>query len=251
MAKKIHLKEGKKYFNSFNEKHFTVLAVDRPNDKVVIDEDGTVLNRTYSMLQPVVQKMKDDKLPGFEKNLGDDGWHIFIQNAHGAGDIFKRLGEDYQEPVIPEEWIDAENYWFYRIPANSTKGAIARKMYLGLQDSIGATVLKDLETGDYGQPEVDGRKKLIKVACMKEDATTTFNNFRQKEDWQDAVFVCVYPDRIEIFEIAKDDFIDYLETHEKEIMWSGHIALEDRNIRTVSYFHWVTANGFENFKAVR
>jgi len=250
MAKKIHLKVGKRYFNTFVNQEFTVLKVDRPNDKIVIEKDGETLERTYSLIQGVVQKMKDDQMSGFEQNLGDDGWTIFLQDASGADEIFARLGENYQEPLIPDEWIDADNYWFYRIPANSTKGAIARKMYLGLKESQGASVERNKETGDYGQPEVDGQKKLIKVACIKEDSTVTFNNFRQGEDWEDAVFVCVYPEKIEIFEISKADFIDYLEAHPKEIMWSGHTALEDRDIRTASYFHWVTEENFLMFNKV-
>lgn len=246
---KNYLRENISFWNPWIEKEFTVLGLDIPNNKVTYTYDGeNIREGDYKMLNSLAEKTIKDKLSGYENNLDDEGWAICLRDAECVEDIFSHLK---QEPDIPEEWIGSKNEWFWLIPANSRKSAIARKTYLGYCETLGEPVeKKNEETGDYGQAVVDGKQKLIKVACIKKDKINTFNNFRQKENWEDAVFVCVYPEHIEIYEISKRDFIEYLRQNPKEIMWSSHTKPEDRNIDDVPYFHWVTIDGFKDFDKV-
>ena len=243
---KISLVEGQSYFNPYNSKEFKVLSLDKPNNRMIFQYEGSETSEgDYESKRALVQKTIDDKMEGYERNLPFGEWFVAMQAADGdAENVFEKIHEQFSQP-IPDEWIASKNLWFYEIIGNSTKGKIARKLYLGMMESLGHIVSKD-DTGDYATSRdnhgiVNGRKKIVKVACIKGEGTTFWNNFRQKQDWDDVVFVCVLPNSLAIYEVSKENFISYIKTHINDVMWVGGVAAKeavDSDIEKNDYFHW-------------
>ena len=252
MAKRTKLVVGKTYFNPYTEKNFTVISIDNGRDKVEIEIDGEKKMRSLSLIQPLVQKSIEDQMDGFEQNLGKDNWSVFVKTLDGdesaTDKILDKIKDEYVNTDIPVEWQGSKHEWFFKIIGNSTKGMVARKMYLGLMESFGREVDKNENDGDYAFSSkefsgiVDDKKKLVKVACIKMDEKITFNNIRQFQGWDDIVFVCMFPNHVEIYETSKEELLDYLEENPNEVIWAGGQEKKDRlenDIRKNDYFHWI------------
>jgi hypothetical protein len=248
---RIRLKVGKIYYNPFKEENFTVLKVDRGRDKVFIrKESGEDMWRTLSLMEPLVRKTIEAEMDGFQQNISKDNWSVFVNTLNGdekaTEKILEKIKDEYVDTDIPVEWQGSKYEWFFRIVGNSTKGMVARKMYLGLMESFGREV--DKSDGDYifrakeFSGIVDGKKKLIKVACVKKFEKITFNNIRQFQEWDDIVLVCMFPHHVEIYETSKEELLEHLKTNEGEVIWAGGQEKKDRlggDITKNDYFHWL------------
>ena len=247
----MRLKVGKTYHNPYKEENFTVLEIDRGKDKVFIEkESGEKIMRTLSLMEPLVRKTIADQMEGFQQNISKDNWSVFVKTLNGdekaTEKILDKIKDEYVNTDIPVEWQGSDHEWFFKIVGNSTKGMVARKMYLGLMESFGRDV--DKSEGDYTfrakeySGIVDNRKKLIKVACIKEGEKITFNNIRQFQDWDDIVLVCMFPNHVEIYETSKKELMLHLQTNDNEVIWAGGQEKKARcggDIMQNDYFHWL------------
>jgi len=73
----------------------------------------------------------------------------------------------------------------------------------------------------------------------------TFFQIRQKQKYDKIVFVCIYPDRIDIRQISKKDFMEFVIKHPKQIVWAGgkeKKASCGGDIRKNDLFHFIIPN---------
>lgn len=232
--------EGRKYYNPFRDFEFTVIEINRTTVKC-IKEDGSVKDWNKSELQAFLQNSVDRKLKNWEWNI-ENNISLMIQNDdNDPCEMLDRIGELY-EIDIPTEWKDSRYEWFLRLP-NPSKGAIIRRLYCSYIESKGYEVERNENNNEAElNPIVDGRKKCLKSACMKQYEPNNFNNIRQFQNWEDIVFVCIYPNSVEFWEVEKDLFIAYLEENPNEVMWAGGIEKKERLDNDISkndYFQWV------------
>ena len=222
--------EGKTYYNPFLRKSFTVTSING-NDCHTVREDDQKKVWNKNELRNFIQNTIDRKLENFEMNLEDD-WDFITESENDPQELLNICSKRYRSEVT-EEWQSSQNEWLLR-ESNSRKGKLGRKLYCGFMNG-------DSEVEEGGHPIVDGRKKCIKTACMKSDEVNNFNNIRQFQDWDDIVFICVYPNAVEGYEIEKDLFLAYLEENPEEISWAGGKEKKERlegDILKNDYFQW-------------
>jgi hypothetical protein len=220
----------KTYYNPFLRKEFTVTRING-NDCFSIYEDNQEKVWNKNDLRLFIQNTIDKKLEKWEMNLEDD-WSFVTQNENNPQKLLNIIGKRYRTEIT-EEWKDSTNEWFLAEP-NSTKGKLGRKLYCGFMNS-------DSEVEELLYPIIDGRKKSIKTTCMKSDKINNFNNIRQFQDWDDIVFICVFPNHIEGYEIEKDLFLAYLEENPSEVSWAGGKEKKERlenDLLKNDYFQW-------------
>jgi hypothetical protein len=221
---------GKTYYNPFIRKEFTVTRLNG-NDCFSTDEDNREKVWNKNDLRRFIQNTIDKKLEKWKMNIEDD-WSFISQNENDPSKLLDIAGKRYKTEVT-EEWKDSRFEWVLKEP-NPTKGKLGRKIFCGFMNG-------DSEVEEGCTPIVDGRKKHIRTACMRSDKIVYFNNIRQFQDWDDIVFVCIFPEKIEIYEIEKDLFIAYLEENPSEVAWAGGKEKKERldyDLLKNDYFQW-------------
>lgn len=151
------------------------------------------------------------------------------------GQIVEELKYDYAFGV----WLPTSKYkWIKDLPAKS-KGALAEKIYIKFCEKNGCKI-SPCENKDH-DCIMDGSKKEIKLSTVGKDGKSlTFFQIRQFQDYDDLVFICVFPDEIQIFEINKKDYMENCGKIGK-IIWAGGKEKMNRLRKDISkndLFHW-------------
>jgi hypothetical protein len=156
---------------------------------------------------------------------------------------------------LDDDWVKSE-FLSVRTMTPKKKGVFGEKTYLTYLEDQGIKHKKSTST-DYDVKV--GRKQIeVKMATRtnkdkKGNFSLTFFQIRPKQDYDDLVFVCIYPEYIDIKQISKKDFMYFARQHPKQIIWAGGQKKRvscDGNINENDLFHFVIPNNMWGEKFV-
>jgi len=114
-----------------------------------------------------------------------------------------------------KRWLDSKYGWI-KFQSNKKVGAIGEEIAKGIYGDCVPPISKD---HDF---IFAGRKKEVKTATMAiKQGTFTFFQIRQFQDVNDYVFICITPEKIEIWEVSKKDLLRYICEKEKGVIVAG------------------------------
>ena len=128
------------------------------------------------------------------------------------------------------------------------KGVFGEKVYKVSLDQIGISYSP--ATSSDADLNVNGQNVEVKMGTRtnrdkKGNYSFTFFQIRQFQNYDQLVFVCVYPDRIDVRQIAKKDFMTFAAAHPKQIIWAGGKKKKitcNGDINQNDLFHFIIPN---------
>jgi len=152
-------------------------------------------------------------------------------------DSINEVREELDEGI----WKGEHKYKWIKTLSPKTKGSLAEKIYCSFAKNLNCKVDPPLNSDHDCIIDCEKDEAKLSTIC-KNGKTFTFFQIRQFQDYDNLVFICVFPYEIEIWKITSDDFMDYIEKNPKEQTWAGGVTKRKKlnsNIMENDLFHWL------------
>jgi hypothetical protein len=145
------------------------------------------------------------------------------------------------------DWAKSE-FLPVRTMTPKKKGVFGERTYIAFLDDQGIKHQKSDST-DY-DVKVGRQRVEVKMATRTNknkqgNFSLTFFQIRQTQDYDTLVFVCIYPEYIDIRQISKKDFMSFASQHPKQIIWAGGQKKRtacNGNVNRNDLFHFIIPN---------